>query len=90
MCRTSFQSVRGRLITMSWLDGMPLMKFVEEHEDQELRNQIAMTMFRAWYVPFYYYESSTAIRISATTPCGLTAGSSCSTLDASGSSHRLS
>ena len=45
----------GRLITMSWLDGLPLMNFVEEHEDQELRNQIALTMFRAWYVPFYYY-----------------------------------
>ena len=45
----------GRLITMSWLDSLPLMNFVEEHEDQELRNQIALTMFRAWYVPFYGY-----------------------------------
>ncbi len=44
-----------RLLTMTWLSGQPLMKFIAEHEDPELRNRVALNMFRAWYVPFYYY-----------------------------------
>lgn len=42
-----------RLLTMSWLDGQRLMTFAEA--PQEVRNTIAQNMFRAWYVPFYYY-----------------------------------
>jgi len=42
-----------RLLTMSWLEGEKLLKFVDEHEDD--RNAVAYNMFRAWYVPFYYY-----------------------------------
>ncbi|MEK9672886.1 MAG: AarF/ABC1/UbiB kinase family protein [Rhodospirillaceae bacterium] len=42
-----------RLLTMSWLDGAPLMDQVGG--DLEFRNKIAFNMFRAWYVPFYYY-----------------------------------
>ncbi len=42
-----------RLLTMSWLEGKPLMSFKEE--DQAVRNDIAFAMFRAWYVPFYFY-----------------------------------
>ena len=44
-----------RLLTMTWLDGAPLMDFVARTEDVELRNKVAMNMFRAWYVPFYGY-----------------------------------
>jgi predicted unusual protein kinase regulating ubiquinone biosynthesis (AarF/ABC1/UbiB family) len=44
-----------RLLTMTWLEGAPLLTFVAEHEDQELRNRVALDMFRAWYVPFYDY-----------------------------------
>lgn len=44
-----------RLLTMSWLDGTPIMDFVAGHPDTELRNTVAYNMFRAWYVPFYYY-----------------------------------
>ena len=44
-----------RLLTMTWLSGQPLLAFIAEHEDQELRNRVALNMFRAWYVPFYYY-----------------------------------
>lgn len=40
-----------RLLTMNWLTGRPLMEFREA--DQEVRNQIAVSMFRAWYIPFY-------------------------------------
>ncbi|MBT3305873.1 MAG: AarF/ABC1/UbiB kinase family protein [Alphaproteobacteria bacterium] len=43
----------GRLLSMSWLEGAPLMQFVDEH--LELRNTVARNMFRAWYVPFYQY-----------------------------------
>ncbi len=42
-----------RLLTMSWLDGESMMSFVDGH--QEARNEVACNMFRAWYVPFYYY-----------------------------------
>ncbi len=43
----------GRLLTMTWLDGAPLMDFIGG--DLEDRNRVAINMFRAWYVPFYYY-----------------------------------
>ncbi len=42
-----------RLLTMNWLDGEPLLTFVNSH--QELRNAVAINMFRAWYIPFYHY-----------------------------------
>ena len=42
-----------RLLTMTWLDGKPLMDFRDA--PLEVRNEIALSMFRAWYVPFYYY-----------------------------------
>ncbi len=44
-----------RLLTMTWLGGTPIMDFVAGHPDTELRNTVAYNMFRAWYVPFYYY-----------------------------------
>lgn len=42
-----------RLLTMSWLDGTPLMAWKER--PQEERDRLAINMFRAWYVPFYFY-----------------------------------
>jgi predicted unusual protein kinase regulating ubiquinone biosynthesis (AarF/ABC1/UbiB family) len=42
-----------RLLTMTWLDGEPILSFVNSHFD--LRNIVARNMFRAWYVPFYEY-----------------------------------
>ncbi len=42
-----------RLLSMSWLEGEPLMQFVDEHIKS--RNAVARNMFRAWYVPFYNY-----------------------------------
>ena len=44
-----------RLLTMTWLDGRPLMHRLAEDPPQEERNQIAEALFRAWYVPFYQY-----------------------------------
>ena len=42
-----------RLLTATWLDGEKILDYVDAHADQ--RNQIALNMFRAWYVPLYYY-----------------------------------
>lgn len=41
----------GRLLTMTWIDGSPLMEAVDLAV--EARNRLAEAMFRAWYVPFY-------------------------------------
>jgi predicted unusual protein kinase regulating ubiquinone biosynthesis (AarF/ABC1/UbiB family) len=43
----------NRLVTMSWLDGIPLLEAAQRPAEE--RNQIAYNMFRAWYVPFYNY-----------------------------------
>ena len=43
----------GRLLTMGWLDGRPLLEFKDAPLEE--RNRIAYNMFRAWYVPFYDY-----------------------------------
>ncbi len=45
----------GRLLTMNWLQGTPLLPFIKAHGDQAMRDKIAYNMFRAWYVPFYFY-----------------------------------
>ncbi|MDC1383202.1 AarF/UbiB family protein [Candidatus Puniceispirillum sp.] len=45
----------NRLLTMNWLEGKKLMPFLETNPDQQSRNELAKTMFRVWYVPFYYY-----------------------------------
>ncbi len=44
-----------RLLTMTWLEGRPLLDFVKDEVTVEQRNAVAMNMFRAWYVPFYFY-----------------------------------
>src|SRR5437868_9887637 len=43
-----------RLLTMTWLDGCPILDFAEK-APLARRNEIALRMFRIWYVPFYYY-----------------------------------
>lgn len=45
----------SRLLTMKWVEGQKLLSFLESNPSQEMRNQIAMNMFRVWYVPFYFY-----------------------------------
>ena len=42
-----------RLLSMAWLDGAPLMQFVDDH--LQSRNAVARNMYRAWYVPFYNF-----------------------------------
>ncbi|MGD9867150.1 MAG: ABC1 kinase family protein [Hyphomicrobiales bacterium] len=43
----------GRLLTMTWLDGRPVLDF--KQEPLEDRNRIATAMFRAWWYPFSHY-----------------------------------
>src|SRR5271156_1070379 len=42
-----------RLLTMSWLEGVPFLDATKGK--QPARNAVARNMFRAWYVPFYFY-----------------------------------
>jgi len=43
-----------RLLTMTWLDGAPILDAAKGAPLAE-RNEIALRMFRIWYVPFYCY-----------------------------------
>jgi predicted unusual protein kinase regulating ubiquinone biosynthesis (AarF/ABC1/UbiB family) len=42
-----------RLLTMTWIEGDKLLDVVKN--PPAARNEIAANMFRAWYVPFYFY-----------------------------------
>ena len=42
-----------RLITMTWLDGEPLMLY--KKSKSHVKNEIALALFKAWYIPFYRY-----------------------------------
>jgi len=42
-----------RLLTMTWLEGDPILKYKDEK--QETRNIISKNMFYTWYKPFYKY-----------------------------------
>lgn len=43
----------ARLLTSTWMTGDKIMSYVGGQTED--RNTIAMNMFRAWYVPLYYY-----------------------------------
>jgi predicted unusual protein kinase regulating ubiquinone biosynthesis (AarF/ABC1/UbiB family) len=43
----------ARLLTMTWIEGAAMLDAVKRPLAE--RNEIARNMFRAWYVPFYYY-----------------------------------
>lgn len=45
----------SRVLTMRWVEGQKLMDFLASEPSQEERNQLAINMFKAWYVPFYFY-----------------------------------
>jgi predicted unusual protein kinase regulating ubiquinone biosynthesis (AarF/ABC1/UbiB family) len=42
-----------RLLTTTWLEGESVLGFIKDK--QSVRNQIALNLFRAWYVPLYHY-----------------------------------
>jgi predicted unusual protein kinase regulating ubiquinone biosynthesis (AarF/ABC1/UbiB family) len=43
----------SRLLTSTWMDGEKIMSYVGAKVED--RNAIALNMFRAWYVPLYFY-----------------------------------
>ncbi|HET6519305.1 MAG TPA: AarF/UbiB family protein [Geminicoccaceae bacterium] len=43
-----------RLLTMTWLEGQPLLSWLDRAGARQ-RADLAETMFRAWYVPFFNY-----------------------------------
>ncbi len=43
----------SRLLTSEWMDGGKILGYVDA--PIEVRNTLALNMFRAWYVPLYYY-----------------------------------
>ena len=43
----------SRLLATTWLDGEKILNFKDA--ELEVRNQIAMNMFKAWYTPLYGY-----------------------------------
>ena len=45
----------NRLLTMTRIDGLKIMQFISENSGIEIRNQVALNMFKAWYVPFYKF-----------------------------------
>jgi predicted unusual protein kinase regulating ubiquinone biosynthesis (AarF/ABC1/UbiB family) len=45
----------GRLLTMTWISGRPILEF--KVRSQADRNRIAETMFRAWWHPFSHYAA---------------------------------
>jgi predicted unusual protein kinase regulating ubiquinone biosynthesis (AarF/ABC1/UbiB family) len=42
-----------RLLTSTWLEGDKILNY--KSSSVQTRNQIALNMFRAWYVPLYFY-----------------------------------
>lgn len=42
-----------RLLCSTWMEGTPILDYVDAPPEQ--RSRIAINMFRAWYVPLYYY-----------------------------------
>jgi predicted unusual protein kinase regulating ubiquinone biosynthesis (AarF/ABC1/UbiB family) len=44
-----------RLLTMRWLDGMPLQARLDQNPSLEARNRMARALFTGWYVPLYHF-----------------------------------
>lgn len=45
----------ARLLTSTWLEGKPILDY--KSAPLEVRNQIALNLFRAWYIPLYHFGS---------------------------------
>ena len=43
-----------RLLTMTWLEGTALQRRIDEDPPQEVRNELARTLFYAWYIKYTY------------------------------------
>ena len=45
----------ARLLTMTWLPGRGLQSVLDTDPPPEVRNEIARSLFTAWYIPLYRY-----------------------------------
>ncbi|MDC3088381.1 AarF/UbiB family protein [Alphaproteobacteria bacterium] len=45
----------NRLLTMTKVYGVKIMDFIANNSGIKMRNQVAMNMFKAWYIPFYKF-----------------------------------
>ena len=45
----------NRLLTMTKVHGVKIMDFIANNSRIKMRNQVAMNMFKAWYIPFYKF-----------------------------------
>ncbi|MGB0844062.1 MAG: ABC1 kinase family protein [Alphaproteobacteria bacterium] len=45
----------SKLLTMSWLEGRPMMSLLKEGLDQDQRNSMAERMFYTWNLPLYHF-----------------------------------
>ncbi len=45
----------NRLLTMTKVRGVKIMDFIANNTGIKMRNQVAMNMFKAWYIPFYKF-----------------------------------
>ena len=45
----------NRLLTMTKVHGINIMDFIANNSGIKMRNQVAMNMFKAWYIPFYKF-----------------------------------
>jgi predicted unusual protein kinase regulating ubiquinone biosynthesis (AarF/ABC1/UbiB family) len=45
----------NRLLTMTRVHGVKIMDFIANNSEIKMRNQVAMNMFKAWYIPFYKF-----------------------------------
>ena len=45
----------NRLLTMTKVHGVKIMDFIANNSGINMRNQVAMNMFKAWYIPFYKF-----------------------------------
>lgn len=45
----------NRLLTMTWLPGRPIQQRIDDDPPQEVRNDMARSLFHAWYIPLYRY-----------------------------------
>ena len=44
-----------RLLTMSWVEGGGMQRWLDTEPSQEARNRVARALFHAWYRPLYQY-----------------------------------
>ncbi len=45
----------NRLLIMTRVHGLKIMDFITNNSGIKMRNQVAMNMFKAWYIPFYKF-----------------------------------